>query len=46
MLTIVYHIIFYLERFTEDDAQKEIVFNDKDEVFAELRHQHIYNAAE
>jgi len=46
MLTIVYHIISYLERFTENGAQKEIVFDDKDEVCAELRHQHIYNAAE
>lgn len=46
MLTIVYHTIFYLERFTENGAQKEVVFDDKDELCAELRHQHIYNAAE
>lgn len=46
MFTIVCYIIFYLERFTEDDAQKEITLNDQDEVFTELRHQHIYNAAE
>ncbi|CAI6356255.1 unnamed protein product [Macrosiphum euphorbiae] len=33
-------------RFTENGAQKEVVFDDKDELCAELRHQHIYNAAD
>eukprot|EP00102_Acyrthosiphon_pisum_P022705 XP_016659915.1 PREDICTED: protein ROP-like [Acyrthosiphon pisum] len=33
-------------RFTENGAQKEVVFDDRDEVCAELRHQHIYNAAD
>lgn len=47
MLTILYHIIFYLKSFTEnDDAQKEVVFDDEDEIWTELKHQHIYNVAE
>lgn len=46
MLNILYHIIFYLERFTEDDAQKELVFDDKDKVWVEMKHQHLYHAVE
>jgi len=46
MLTILYHILFYLKRVTENDAQNEVVFDDKDELWTELKHQHIYNVAE
>jgi len=46
MIKILYPIIFYLERFTKNDAQKEVVFNDEDELWTELKHQHICYVAE
>jgi len=46
MLNILYQILFYLERFTEDDAQEEVVFDDKEEAWVEMKHQHLYHAAQ